>query len=62
MDINMSIANYSMYMSQSKVMNEIGTSVLKMSLDSFNGMSSEITKLMESSVMPDLGQNIHVKV
>lgn len=58
----MSIANYSVEMSQAQLMSDIGMAVLDMSLDSFEGMASEVTKLMESSVLPHLGQNIDIMV
>lgn len=60
MDLTMSIANYSMMMSQTKLMNDISTAVLDMSMESFEGMASEMIKLMESSVQPYLGQNIDI--
>lgn len=62
MDLTMSIANYSMEMSQTQLMSDIGMAVLDMSLDSFEGMASEITKMMESSVAPNLGQNLDITV
>ena len=55
MDV-MDIANLATNMSQSKLMTDIGTAVLDMTLDTFEGEASEITKLMESSVQPYLGQ------
>ena len=54
MDV-MSIANLATALSQSQLMTNVSTAVLDMSLDSFEGQASEITKLMEASVQPHLG-------
>lgn len=62
MDLTMSIADYSMEMSQTQLMSDIGMAVLDMSMDSFEGMASEVTRLMESSVTPYLGQNLDITV
>lgn len=62
MDLTMSIADYSMEMSQTQLMSDIGMAVLDMSMDSFEGMASEVTRLMESSVTPHLGQNLDITV
>ncbi len=56
MDV-MAIANLSTALSQSQLMTNVSTAVLDLSLDSFEGQASEITKLMEASVQPHLGQN-----
>ncbi len=57
MDV-MDVAGISMAMSQTQLMNNVSTAVASMTLDSFQGQATEITKLMESSVTPNLGQNI----
>lgn len=57
-----SIANLSVSMSQQKLMTNISTAVLDMTLDSFEGQASEMVKLMEASVQPNLGQNINTYV
>lgn len=62
MDLTMSIADYSMEMSQTQLMSDIGMAVLDMSMDSFEGMASEVARLMESSVTPHLGQNLDITV
>lgn len=56
MDV-MAIADLSTSLSQSQLMTNVSTAVLDMTLDSFKSQGSEITKLMESSVQPHLGQN-----
>ncbi len=62
MDILDSIANMSMSMSQANLMNQISTQVLSMSLDTLEESASEITKLMESSVNPNLGSNFDIQI
>lgn len=57
MDV-MDIANLSTAISQSQLMTQVSTAVLDMTLDSFEGQANEITKMMESSVRPYLGQNL----
>ena len=57
-----SIANLSVSMSQQTLMTNISTAVLDMTLDSFEGQASEMVKLMEASVQPNLGQNINTYV
>lgn len=61
MDV-MDIAGLATTMSQTQLMNNVSTAVLNMTLDSFEGQASEITKLMESSVQPYLGQNFDMRV
>ena len=62
MDIIGSIADYSMMMSQNQLMTNVSTEVLSMALDSFQGQASEVVKMMEASVQPNLGQNINTYV
>lgn len=62
MDMIDSIANLSVSMSQQTLMTNISTAVLDMTLDSFEGQASEMVKLMEASVQPNLGQNINTYV
>lgn len=57
MDV-MDIADLSTAISQSQMMTQVNTAVLDMTLDSFEGQANEITKMMESSVQPHLGQNL----
>lgn len=61
MDV-MDIAGLATTMSQTQLMTDIGTAVLDMALDTFQGEASEITKLMESSVHPNLGQNFDTSI
>jgi len=42
--------------------NYISTAVLKMSLDDYEAISEELTKMMEQSVTPHIGQNFDVTV
>lgn len=42
--------------------NYISTAVLNMSLDNYEEMGEEMTKMMERSVTPYLGQNFDVTV
>lgn len=65
----MDIAGLSMGLSQMKLSQEVGTSVLKMAMDSskdqmvdFMKMVDQNVKLMESSVNPHLGGNIDLKL
>lgn len=62
MDMIGSIADYSMMMSQNQLMTNVSTEVLSMTLDSFQGQASEVVKMMEASVQPNLGQNINTYV
>ncbi len=62
MDMIRGIADMSVSMSQGQLMTDIGTAVLDMALDSFEGQASEVIKLMETSVQPYLGQNINTYV
>jgi hypothetical protein len=56
MDI-MDVANLSTSMAQSTTMNQVGTSVLSMTLDHSKEDGAALTKMMETSVNPNLGQN-----
>lgn len=62
MDMIGSIADYSMMMSQNQLMTNVSTEILSMTLDSFQGQASEVVKMMEASVQPNLGQNINTYV
>lgn len=57
----MDIAALSMASSQANLMTQVNTAVLSMNLSSIKQMGENITKLMEQSVTPNLGQNIDVQ-
>ena len=59
MDI-MDVANLSMNLSSSRVINDVQVAVLKKSLDTLETTGDDLTKMMEASVTPNLGQNIDV--
>lgn len=61
MDI-MDVAGLSMDLSSSRIINDVQIAVLKQSLDTLESNGDGITKMMETSVMPNLGQNIDIRV
>lgn len=58
----MDIAALSMGLSQMKLANEVGVSVMKMAMDTAVDQSAEMTKMMETSVNPHIGGNIDIKL
>jgi len=54
----MDVASLSMAMSASKVNSDVGIAVLGKNLDSMKQDGNGMLKMMESSVTPNLGQNI----
>ena len=58
----MDIAGLSMALSSVSVSNDVSTAVLSMGLDNYQEMGEEMTKMMEKSVTPQLGQNIDLRV
>jgi len=58
----MDIAAFSMLNSQTQVMTNVNTALLSMSLDTIKTSGDNMVKLMESSVTPNLGQNIDIKL
>lgn len=58
----MDIAAMSMGLSQMKLANEVGTSVLKMAMDSGETQMNDMVKMMEQSVNPNLGGSIDIKL
>ena len=58
----MDIAGLSMALSSVSVSNDVSTAVLSMSLDNYQEMGEEMTKMMEKAVTPQLGQNIDLRV
>ena len=61
MDI-MDVANLSMNLSSSRVINDVQVAVLKKSLDTLETTCDDLTKMMEASVTPNLGQNIDISI
>lgn len=61
MDVS-SIASLSMYMSQAKVMQDVGTAVLDMAIDANLAQGQNVASILESSVNPDIGSNIDLLV
>lgn len=57
----MDIAALSMASSQANLMTQVNTAVLSMNLSSIKQMGENITKLMEQSVTPNLGQTIDIE-
>lgn len=58
----MDIPALSIELSQIDVSNMVGVAMLSKSLDTLEVMGDGMTKMMEASVMPYLGQNIDVSV
>lgn len=65
----MDIAALSVVLNQSKVQEQAGISVMKMAMgveatnaDSIAALASETTKAMESSVQPNLGAMLDIRV
>ncbi len=64
----MDIALLSMSLSQMKVAQEAGISVMKMAMDTDKGQAAKVTQLLESthqmerSLNPHLGGNIDIKL
>ena len=56
--VDMDIASLSMAMSTSKVNSDVGVAVLGKNLDTLKQSGDGMIKMMESSVTPNLGQNI----
>ena len=61
MDI-MDVANLSMNLNSSRVINDVQVAVLKKSLDTLETPGDDLTKMMEASVTPNLGQNIDISI
>ena len=58
----MSIASLSTYMSMSQLQTDIGIAVMSNVMDQVDVVSEGMTKIMEASVTPNLGQNIDICV
>ena len=61
MDI-MSVSGMSGMLNTSKVNNDIQVAVLSKSLETYQTTGENLTKMMEASVNPNLGQNIDCRV
>ena len=51
-----------MNLSSSRVINDVQVAVLKKSLDTLETTGDDLTKMMEASVTPNLGQNIDISI
>lgn len=61
MDVS-SIANMSMAMSQTKLLQDVGTAVMDMALESQAMSLGDMTQSLETMVNPDIGSNIDISV
>ena len=61
MDVS-SIASLSMYMAQANVLQDVGTAVLDMAIESNQMQGQNAAVLMESAVNPDIGSMIDISV
>lgn len=61
MDIN-ALSSLSVAASAASTDNYTSVAVLKMSLDDYEVMSAEMTKMLEQSVTPHIGRNFDVTV
>lgn len=58
----MDIAGLSTNLSTINVMNDVQVAVLRQSLDTLETSGDSLTKMMEVSVNPELGQNIDIRI
>lgn len=58
----MDIAALSSVLSQQKVMSNFSVAVMSKSLDTAEATGEAITKMLEQSVQPNLGQNIDITI
>lgn len=58
----MDIAGLSTYLSTINVVNDVQVAVLRQSLDTLETSGDSLTKMMEASVNPELGQNIDIRI
>lgn len=61
MDIS-ALSNLQMMANAASLDNYVSTAVLKMSLDDYEVMGEQMTKMLELSVTPHIGQNFDVTV
>ena len=58
----MDIAGSSTNLSTINVVNDVQVAVLRQSLDTLETSGDSLTKMMEASVNPELGQNIDIRI
>ena len=58
----MDIAGLSTNLSTIDVVNDVQVAVLRQSLDTLETSGDSLTKMMEASVNPELGQNIDIRI
>lgn len=58
----MDIAGLSTNLSTINVVNDVQVAVLRQSLDTLETSGDSLTKMMEASVNPELGQNINIRI
>lgn len=58
----MDIAGLSTNLSTINVVNDVQVAVLRQSLDTLETSVDSLTKMMEASVNPELGQNIDIRI
>lgn len=58
----MDIAGLSTNLSTINVVNDVQVDVLRQSLDTLETSGDSLTKMMEASVNPELGQNIDIRI
>lgn len=58
----MAIAGLSTNLSTINVVNDVQVAVLRQSLDTLETSGDSLTKMMEASVNPELGQNIDIRI
>ncbi|WML35461.1 YjfB family protein [Clostridium sp. OS1-26] len=58
----MDIAGASMVMSQSKAMDQASIAVMRMAMNTGKENAQAMTDMLESSVSPNLGQNLDIRV
>lgn len=61
MDV-MDIAGMSVSMNQANIMQNVNLSVMRKSLDQMQQNGDALIKMMESSVNPNVGQNIDIRL
>ena len=58
----MDIAGLSVALGQTKVMNDVSTTMLAKSMDTSEAISESMIQMMEQSVTPNLGTNIDIRL
>ena len=58
----MDIAAISMAMSQQNLMTNVNVALLSQSLDTIESIGTDMVKMMEQSVQPNLGKNIDITI